>query len=764
MRQTIADIVFYWTILIFWLFGTASTQLLCKELPVNTRNQDGRDGFGTFGGVFTPCVLTILGVIMFLRFGQVVGQAGLVYALLIVVASKAITGLTALSLSAIATNTRVKGGGAYFLISRSLGVEFGGAIGLVFFVAQAISVAMYVIGFSEAFAGSFPALDIPLVWLASLTNVAVFVCVFIGAGWTIRLQYFILAVLILAVASFAVGAVANFSPDVLAGNIEPRYAEGNNLFTMFALFFPAVTGIMAGANMSGDLQDPARSIPRGTLAAVLVTAVVYVGMAFLLAGARPAEELKNDALVVASISQWPLLITCGVFAATLSSALGSMMGAPRILQALARDHVFAPLKIFGMGSGKNKEPRRAILVTFLISQVGILLADLDTIAPLITMLFMITYGTLNLATFYESITKNPSYRPRFRYSHWTISLAGAVGCLVVMFLIDWFWALVSIAGMYLLHEYISRKEVQARWGDVQSGLLFERTRQNLLRLEEEMYHPKNWRPILLALTGAKLDRAYLAIYGHWLTSGHGILMLAQVIQGDIKDRLERRNAQQRILHDYIREQELQAFPAVVVAGTLSEGIESLVQCHGLGALRPNTILFGWPTDSGRAEPFAATLRVVAGLQRSIVALRFKDDPTDPWKVPAGTIDVWWRGQKNGPLMLLLAHLLTQNPQWRNRTIRLMRVIDNEAGIEEVTRYLRELAENARIDAIPIAVHAEDPIRAIQKTSRNAAVVLMGFEAPAEGSEIEFHERMEKWAGDLTRVIFVDSVGGMSLES
>ncbi len=538
--------------------------------------------FGTLAGVFTPCTLTILGVIMFLRFGYVVGQAGLWYALAIVAGAKAITLLTTLSLSAIATNTEVKGGGAYFLISRSLGVEFGGAIGLVFFLAQAISVAMYVIGFSEAVVATMGS-GWSMGSIASVTNVMVFICVFIGAGWTIKIQYLILAVLGLSLVSFYVGAWQAFEPAILAANSAPHFQGGESFFTIFALFFPAVTGVMAGANMSGDLRDPARAIPSGTLAAVLVTGAVYVSQAILLAGSRPSDVLINSNMVMGEIAVWPVLITAGVFAATLSSALGSMMGAPRILQALARDHVFASLRFFGTGSGDANEPRRAIVLTFLIAQVCILLADLNTIAPLITMFFMITYGLLNLATFYESITKNPSYRPRFRFCNWMTSLAGAIGCAGVMFLIDWVWALIAIVVMWLLHWHISRHEIEARWGDLQSGLLFERTRTNLLRLEDQLYHPKNWRPIVLALSGATWTRPHLAVYGHWFTSGHGILTLGQIITGEIEDLLERRVNQERLLRDFIREEQLQAFPAVLVAPYLSDGIESLIQCEGLGA-------------------------------------------------------------------------------------------------------------------------------------------------------------------------------------
>lgn len=720
--------------------------------------------FGTFGGVFTPCTLTILGVIMFLRFGYVVGESGIIYALAIVLAAKVITLLTSLSLSAIATNTRVQGGGAYFLISRSLGVEFGGAIGLIFSLAQSISVAMYVVGFSEAYLAEMPSFGLSLTGVATIVNFLVFVCVLIGAGWTIKLQYAIFGLLIASLVSFYVGAAGAIDLDIFRENCQPHFSPGINAFSMFALFFPAVTGIMAGTNMSGDLKDPSRSIPLGTLSAVAFTAVIYLSLAFVLGSVRPAEALIDDALVMGKIARWPILITAGVFAATLSSALGSMMGAPRILQAFARDNVFQWTRVFAVGSGRNNEPRRAIVVAALVSQACILLGDLNAIAPVVTMAFLITYGLLNLATFYEAITKNPSYRPRFRWCHWSLSLAGAVGCVIVMLLIDWRSAAVGIIVVGLLHWYIGRKEIESRWGDLNSGILFERTRRNLLKLEEELYHPKNWRPIVLALSGTGWSRPHLAVYGHWFTSGQGILSLGQVITGEVDDKLEQRTNHERLLHKFIQEEELEAFPAVVVAPHLSDGVDALVQSHGLGALRPNTVLLGWPSDPRRAESFAAMLRSIAGLKRSVIAVRFTPEPEDPWEIPPGTLDVWWRGHQNGDLMLLLAHLLSRVDKWRGRPIRLLRVIENEAGRNEVHAHLAGLIETARIRATPQVIVSTDAHEAIQRTSASAAMVFIGFEAPDEGDELTFVRRMELWACKLPRVVFVDSGGGMSLDS
>ncbi len=743
-------------------------------------SSDQKRMFGAFGGVFTPCTLTILGVIMFLRFGQVVGQAGFYCAIAIVVASKLITTLTSLSLSAIATNTRVRGGGAYYLISRSLGVEFGGAIGIVFFLAQAISVAMYVIGFTEALTSTFPSLANSTIAIATFVNVVTFVCVYIGAGWTIKVQYAILAVLAAALASFYVGTVSSFSMVVLQGNLLPHFTAGEDFFSMFALFFPAVTGIMAGANMSGDLRNPARAIPRGTLAAVGVTAAIYLSLACLLAGVRPHGELIADNMVMRDVSRWPLLITAGVFAATLSSALSSMMGAPRIMQAFARDEIFPWLRFFGAASGRSNEPRRATVLTFVIAQVCVLLGDLNAIAPIITMFFMITYALLNLATFYEAVTKNPSYRPTFRYCPWALSLLGAIGCLAVMLLINWAWALASIVVIAAIYGYIRYREIEARWGDLQGGVVFERARRALLRLEEMAYHSKNWRPVVLAMSSSAWNRPHLAIYGQWLTSGHGMLTLAQVVCGDVEDHAERRDNYERALRKFIAKEELQAFPTVVVAAFLSDGIESLVQCHGIGGFKPNTVLMGWPKTEAKSEAFGATLRLLARLHRSAICARLLLDVEetdgenawedreaaleDAWDAPEGTIDVWWRGMDNGALMLLLAHMLHQNPDWRHNPIRVLRIVPSDEAVEEVREHLIGLAASSRIRVEPVVIVAQDAPTVIQTASRDAALVLLGFEAPQEGEEAAFYHRMESLAGDLPRVLFVDSAGGMELES
>lgn len=719
--------------------------------------------FGTFGGVFTPCTLTILGVIMFLRLGQVVGQAGVLHAILIIICAKLITTLTSFSLSAIATNTRVKGGGAYYLISRSLGVEFGGAIGVFFFLAQAISVSMYVIGFTEAFLSAFPGAQWSFRTVATTVNIVVFVSVFIGAGWTIRVQYGILAILILSIGSFFTGAVADASLETLNNSMLPAYLKGDSFFTMFALFFPAVTGIMAGANMSGDLEDPGRSIPAGTLSAIAFTAVIYVGMALLLSASRTQGVLIADPFVVKTIAWSPVLINAGVFAATLSSALGSMMGAPRILQAFANDDIFKSIRKFGRGSGRSNEPRRATILTCLIAQGGILLGDLDAIAPVITMFFMITYGTLNLACFYESITRNPSYRPRFRFSHWSTALTGALGCLLVMFLMNPIWALVAVLAMTALYAFISRSEIISRWGDVTSGVAFERARKALLKLEDEKYHPKNWRPSILALSGGAWKRYHIAEYAYWLTAERGVLTLGHILTGDVEDRLVRREQAEKLLRKFIHDEALEAFPVVVVEEDMGEAIKALLQCHGIGGIRPNTVLLGWSQDPKRQATFCETLRLSQSLQRSILIVKCNEEE-ERWTAPEGSVDIWWRGPKHGALSLLLAHLLIQSHEWRRRKIRLLCTVPPKADSENLALELRDMLNTARIEAGVHVFITDDPLWEIAKQTGNSALLFVDFTPPEQDEEADFMKSVADIVQIPTNVILVYNTGGVSLEA
>ncbi|MBD3276198.1 MAG: amino acid permease, partial [Candidatus Marinimicrobia bacterium] len=371
---------------------------------VSTANAKAR--FGTFAGVFTPNVLTILGIIYFLRLGWVTGQAGLVGALIIVGLANLISLLTGLSLASVSTAMDVKTGGTYYIISRTLGLEVGGAIGIPLYLSQAISVAFYIIGFVEALISVLPGLEPQL----AATAIVLFfgILAFIGADFVLRIQYGILGLLILGVISLFAGSWGSpVAPTMMA----PDQADAT-FWQVFAVFFPAVTGIAIGVSMSGDLRDPNTSIKNGTLASIIVTSVIYLASTVWISTHATSEELINNNLIMQQIARWPIFILLGVWAATLSSALGSVLAAPRTLQALAYDRVLP--KFLASQLGSKTEPRAAVLLTTGIAVAVIWMGDLNFVAVIISMFFLNTYGMINLTAGLEKMSGNPSYRPKFK--------------------------------------------------------------------------------------------------------------------------------------------------------------------------------------------------------------------------------------------------------------------------------------------------------------------------------------------------------------
>ncbi|MBT8485451.1 MAG: hypothetical protein HKO59_15895 [Phycisphaerales bacterium] len=688
----------------------------------SARQERGR--LGTFGGVFVPNVLTILGVIMFLRTGWVVGNAGLLLGLVILLIANSITLLTTLSLSAISTNTRVGAGGAYFLISRSLGLEIGGSVGVPLFFAQAISVAFYLVGFSESLQFLLPAANPRLISTGFL--VFFFAVAWFGAGIVTRAQYFILVLLAISLLSLFTGFKFTDTP---TANVAPAYLEQQSFWTVFAIFFPAVTGIMSGVSMSGDLRDPSRSIPRGTIAAVLVALVIYAAEMVWLALSVDRDTLLTNNLVLLEIASIPPLIYVGLWAATLSSALASLAAAPRTLQALGHDRVLPRgLARSVGGGGKGREPHVALVVTFVIAEACILIGDLDLIAPIISMFFLATYGTLNLVAGVERLVSNPSYRPTFR-THWLPSLAGAAGCLAVMFLINvpaTFVAIVVIAVVYVL---LTRRELEATWGDMRSGLWFALTRFGLLRFVASKHHLRNWRPVMLVLVGNPKARLAMIEFAHWFEARRGFLFLAQVIVGEGHELLVRQRKLQEGLRSFIHDHRLSAVPKTILARDFDDGVAALIQITGIGEFEPNTVLVGWSDDAVRQAAFAQSILRILQLERNLLVFEAADDDTRPMLHP--TIDVWWYAKDNGSFMLTLAYLLRGNPEWREHSIRVLRIIKDEGGVERARTGTETLVEELRVPAsVEVIVSGDPPLEVIARTSSRAEVCFVGLSVQA----------------------------------
>lgn len=443
---------------------------------------------GTFAGVFTPTILTILGVIMYLRLGWVVGNAGFGGALIIILLAKMITVTTGLSIAAIATNTRVGAGGSYALISRSLGLEAGSAVGIPLYLSQTLGGAMYISGFTEAWVALFPAHDPIIVGISVL--ILVLGISLLGAQFAMRTQYVIMFIIGVSLVSFF-SAVSSTPPQIVVWGDFPQAS----FWAVFAIFFPAVTGIEAGAAMSGDLKDSKKSLPLGMLTAIAVSFVIYVVVAFFLDHYADASTLVSNNTIMMDISRWRIAIAAGVLGATLSSALGSVVGAPRTLMAMGSDKVVPFFRFFAKKTEAD-EPVISIIFTALAILTSLLLGDLDTIAPLLTMFFLITYATINLAVALQLGIGIPSFRPLFRV-HISIPIIGFLWAVVVMFMVNPIFAGVAWVLIIIAYLVQVKRGLQAPWGDVRAGMFIAMAEWSARQSEKLKSHPKTWKPNIL---------------------------------------------------------------------------------------------------------------------------------------------------------------------------------------------------------------------------------------------------------------------------
>ena len=686
----------------------------------------------TFSGVFTPSILTILGIILFLRLGYVVGSAGLMQALVIIAIANIISVLTSFSLAAIATNLKVKGGGDYYLISRTLGVEFGGALGLVLFLAQSVSIAFYCIGFGEAVSSMISGSGAAMPQIIAAAAVAfLFVLAWVGADLATKFQFGVMAFLILALISFYIGGFMHWDSSLIIDNWS-KPLGGPGFWIIFAIFFPAVTGFTQGVSMSGDLKDPGKSLPAGTFMAVGISIIIYFSIAVLFAACKPAKILSLDYSAMNQIAYWGFFIDAGVIAATLSSAMASFLGAPRILQSLAGDRIFSFLTPFAKGFGPTGNPRRGVLLSAVIAFITIALGQLDLIARLVSMFFLISYGLLNYATYFEAKAASPSFRPRFRWYHPSISLMGFLTCLGVMLAIDLKIGIVAIAILFGIYQYLQRTAGPARWADSQRSHHLQRVRANLLAAGSDPDHPRDWRPYLLALSDDPERRKNLLEFASWLEGGSGMTTVVRFLQGDGLKMRKLRTEAGDALKKEILQHRADAFPLVVSGPDPRTALEATIQAFGVGPVKANTILINWmredmPSPGYQVLRYGEHLRTAFYMGCHIVILHA---PAEKWETLSEEgaekkdINVWWKGDAASRLMLLLAFLVTRNEHWSNASIRILAVNydeDSEKNMEKLTALLEE----ARIQAQPAIIVNADA-ETIINTSKDAALTFMPF--------------------------------------
>ncbi len=713
--------------------------------------------FGTFLGVFTPSVLTILGLVMYLRFGWVIGNVGLPMTILIVIMSSAITFITGLSASAIATNMRVGVGGEYYLISRSLGPELGGAIGIPLFLCRTLSITFYSFGIAESIATFIPNTGPHTIQI--LTAVIIIIITALSsksAGMVLKLQIPIMIAVGLSIMALIYGV---FSGDLRAPELTTTYRTApEGFWYVFAVFFPAVTGFTAGIGMSGDLKDPRISIPRGTMLAVVTGSIVYIIILSLLSITTRVtfDELAEPGIIwtkIAFLGAW--LVYPGIWGAILSSAFGSVLSGPRVLQSLSDDGL-APKYLARLS--KTGQPSIATWVCGAIALSAVALGALNTVALFVSILFLTLYVIINLSSAIEKLVDNPSYRPTINVP-WYVSLLGAIGAILVMFLISPIACVAGVILELLLYMYLRRRSLRKRWGDVRAGLWMALARFTLLQLRHHESNPRNWRPQFLVFAGDAAKRIDLVRLASWFNQNRGLVTVCQLLEGDLTQENVSIKKELRDMDRALAWEGIVAFSQVNVVSNFENGVIDIAQAKGIGDLKCNTVLFGWPDKIERLESTLRIMRALSNTGLSTVITRLN---RSNGKLDNNLIDIWWRGkQHNGDLMLLLAYLLNLNTEWKKAKIVIRSIVDNEEDRELLSNSLDDLLQETRIRAKPeiIVRPPESTITGIMHSySSKADVVFLGLKVPEPGTESEYAQRLIKQTEGFKTTILVRNAG------
>ena len=715
----------------------------------SSKGPSGRDSpvkghaFGTLP-VFLAGICTILGAIMFLRFGYAVGNVGLLGVFLIIGLGHLVTIPTALAIAEIATNRKVEGGGEYFIISRSFGTTIGGVIGISLFLSQAVSVAFYMIAFAEAFsplAAGFEAMlgfpfDARFVSIPALLALVLPV-LFKGAAIGVKMLYVVAVVLLASLAMFFLGSpVEGFEASALS--LTATSENPDAFFVVFAIVFPAFTGMTAGVGLSGDLKNPRVSLPRGTLAATLVGMVVYCFIVVKLAYSAPLSALADDQLIMSRIAVWGPIILLGLACATLSSAIGSVLVAPRTLQALGGDDSFPGGRLnawLSHGFGGANEPRNTTIVTGVIALLIVMVGNVNFVARLISMFFMVTYGSLCAISFLEHFAARPSYRPSFR-SRWYISLLGAAMCLFMMFQMDPLFAFLSMLVMAGLYQALKR--AQNNEGDLAAmfhGVMTQATRYMHIRLQRrrQQVDYDEWRPSVIMVNDRTFDRRSPLTMVRWLCHRHGFGTYLHFIKGRLNaDSFVESERTKRRLVELARTQKSTVYMDTIVSPSMATALAQSLQVPGVSGMGNNAVMFEFSNRDAPeiVEEVVANCMFAASTDKTLLVLRHGDNHFGERQ----TIHIWltWNDRANAHMMILLSYILLGHPDWRHARIQVFAALPSDQVAESQEEF-RHLASQGRlpiseknIDFIPTdnRVTFQD---LVADRSRYADLTVVGFD-------------------------------------
>jgi potassium/chloride transporter 4/5/6 len=692
-----------------------------------SKKEEGK-GLGTFMGVFVPSLLMLFGVIIFLRLGWIVGNVGLTATIILVLISTLIAMTTLLSMAAIATNIEVGKGGIYYIISRSLGLEVGSSLGIPLYLKQALSISFCVVGFAESLNDLIPSWSITTIGIYTLIFTTLFASVSLKGALKVQITIFVILIGSL-VSLFTGGNLVPMHPDTFT----PEPLKHFGFWAFFAIFFPAMTGLESSVSLSGDLKNPSKSLPLGTISALLVAAAVYILIPIFLVKHVSLERLAYDPLIIQDVASVPSLIVVGIWGATLSSALGGLLGAPRTLQAISDDGVLPAF--LGKTYGKNNEPRIATMVTFVISFLGVYFGSINIIAPMLTMICLICYGVLNLAAGLETLMDNPSWRPRFPV-HWSISIAGWLLCFAAMFMINPGAAIISLFFVLAIYLILKRGQYQGSWDDIRHGIFTYFSRLAIYRLAYAHNSHKSWRPhFLVFIANTSQNATNLMNFSQAMSRSKGFLTMATILPHPRTTELEKMEREKEIAQNLFK-QNIEALVQINFSDNITDAMKQMILHYGLGPLSPNTVVFGGIPKTADTADFAQVIKSTFDRHCNIVIVNYKErlsslEPANS----KGDIHIWWddNNRCNSEFMLVLSLMLKKSPMWRRAKICVKAVVADESLREKELVQFRELAQKQRlkleIEVLIAGNSQQDQIDLIKTHSKDAGIVFVSLLGP-----------------------------------
>ena len=726
-------------------------------------------GFGTLP-VFLTTISTILGAILFLRFGWAVGNIGFIGVVGIIVLGHIVTITTAMAVSEIATNQKVEGGGAYFIISRSFGLDIGAAIGIALYLAQAISVAFYVIAFSEAFRPlfnyfGFVMTDNRLIALPAMAFLTILILTK-GADLGVKALYIVAVILFISIILFFLGDSGYQAPANRLG----MYVENpERFFYVFTIIFPAFTGIAAGLGLSGDLKEPKKAIPMGTLSATIVGMIIYFFIAYKLTMSASPEDLVNDQMIMEKIALWGPAIPIGLAAATISSALGSIMVAPRTLQALGSDNIF-PTKIVNEWTAKEdkkkKEPINATILTCLIAFVFVSAGNVNFVAEIISMFFMVTYGAINLVSFLEHFAADPSYRPTFK-SKWYLSLIGTIACFWLMFKMNLTYAILStilMVGIYFAVSYFN-KEKKAL-SKIFQGVIFQVSRnlQLFLQKSNTELEENDWRPSVVCLSKDYLESLDGFDLLRWISSKYGFGTYIHLIEGYLsKDSSKKAKETVSNLLEVTEKVDNKIFFSSIVSPSMTSAIAQVIQLPGITGKQNNTVLFEYDRindKSNSLKDFISNYSLIKALSFDTYLLSTTHRGFGFKK----NISIWITDKDfdNANLMILTAFIIIGHKDWKDAQIKIYSITKERSAHKiELHKLIEEGRLPISLNNIEILINKENtPVsELICNNSKNVDLTIIGFRPKALK-----HKGAELFKGyeNIGNILFVNSTNEIEI--